>query len=112
MAKIIQMPPPPGTRRCWMLRLADGRNLLLMDKEEALRLAREFGRYQAAIVEPYEWPPNHTVIHRYAEPGLAPRQALVEAYKLLFDAQPLTGQQLRRQLRRRFRVATSNADQP
>jgi hypothetical protein len=102
MAKVIQMPPPPGAR-CWMLRLADGRNLLLMDKEEALRLAAEFGQYQAAIVEPYEWPPNCTVVHRYAEPGPAPRQALVAAYKLLFDARPLTGKQLRRQLRRRVR---------
>jgi hypothetical protein len=83
MAKVIQMPPPPGTHRCWMLRLADGRNLLLVDKEEAVRLAREFGQYQAAIVEPYEWPPNCTVVHRYAEPGPAPRQALVAAYKLL-----------------------------
>jgi hypothetical protein len=101
MAKIVQMPPPGGAQ-CWLLRLADGRNLLLMNKEEASRLAREFGRYQAAIVEPYQWPPNCTVVHRYAEPSPAPRQALVEAYKLLFDTQPLTGKQLRRQLRRRM----------
>jgi len=92
-----------------MLRLADGRSLLLLDKEEALRLAREFGRYQAAIVEPYQWPANHTVLHRYAEPGPAPRQALVEAYKLLFDTQPMTGKQLRRQLRRRFRAPSNES---
>jgi len=107
-AKVVQMPPPRGTQ-CWMLRLADGRNLLLLDKEEALRLAREFGQYQAAIVEPYEWPPNHTVIHRYPEPGPAARQVLIEAYRLLFDTQPLTGAELRRQLRRRFRAPSNES---
>jgi hypothetical protein len=109
MAKVIQMPPPPGTHRCWMLRLADGRNLLLVDKAEALRLAREFGRYQATIVEPYDWPPNCTVVHRYAELGPPARQALVKAYKLLLDTQPLTGKQLRRQLRRRFRAPSNES---
>jgi len=108
MGKLIQMPPPRGTQ-CWLLRLGDGRSLLLMNKEEALRLAAEFGQHQAAIVEPYEWPPNHTVVHRYAEPGPAARRALAEAYKLLFDTQPLTGKQLRRQLRRRFRAPSNES---
>jgi hypothetical protein len=92
-----------------MLHLADGRSLLLMDRAEALRLAREFGQYQATIVEPYEWPANHTVVHHYAEPGSQSKGALVEAYKLLLDTRSLTGKELRRQLRRRFRAPSNES---